>query len=97
MNEYPITSAVHMSATFTNSAGNPADPTAVTFRLRLPNGTLVNYTYGTDAQLTKDSTGVYSVIYTASAAGIYTYYFRGTGAVQAGTDDTQFRVIASSI
>ena len=46
--------------TFT-AAGTADDPDVVKFGIEEPSSTETIYTYGTDAEITKDSTGVYQV------------------------------------
>lgn len=69
-----------LKATFTDSAGAPADPDGVQFTLRTPGGVQTSYVYLTDAQLVKDSTGVYHVDWTVNDTGRHHYRFAGTGA-----------------
>lgn len=72
------------TATFTDSAGDAADPTAVTFQMRAPGvaiGDETEYVYGTDAEVVKDSTGVYHVNVTLTTAGLWVFAWTGTGTV----------------
>lgn len=59
------------------------DPTAVTFFLKNPGGTIADYVYGTDAEVTKQSTGIYRfrITLTAALGGAGQWYCRveGTG------------------
>lgn len=82
-NSYLIGNSVKIKAEFTDSAGTPADPTAVSLTVR--NGsTLQNYAY--PATITKESTGVYSMVYVPSTVGRHDYRFQGTGLVVAATE-----------
>lgn len=71
-----------LQVVFTDFAGAVADPTAVTFRIKKPDGTAVSYVYGTDAALVKSTTGVYYVDFAITLAGRHVYRFVGTGAVE---------------
>ena len=60
--------------------GVRTDPTAVVFKIQDPSGNETTYTYGVDAALVKDSTGVYYVFYVMDEGGEWTVRFNGTGA-----------------
>lgn len=64
------------------------DPTAIIFKFKKPNGTITTYTHGTDAQLVKDSTGIYHVDLTLDAEGEWAYRWEGTGALVAADQRT---------
>lgn len=77
---YDVGDIVNLVVTFTNSAGTPVDPSgAKTFTLTQPSGTTTTYVHGTDAELVKDSTGVYYVSWTVAAAGPYEWSIVGVG------------------
>lgn len=90
MNSYTLGTQIRLSATFEVS-DTPTDPTAVTFKVRVPAGTITTYVYGVDAQLVKASTGVYYVDYTPAAEGIHAWRMAGTGAC-VGAAEQQFVV-----
>lgn len=90
MNSYTIGTQVRLSATFA-IAGVATDPTAVTFKIRVPAGTITTYVYGTDAQLVKSATGVYYVDHTTAAEGIHAWRMAGTGTVVAA-EEQRFEV-----
>lgn len=71
--------AVYVSTTFTNTAGVLVDPTGVVFKWKIKNGSATTLTYGVDAALVKDTTGVYHVTFTPSTAGIYYIQWTTTG------------------
>ena len=71
-----------LQVTFSNLAGAVADPTAVTFRIKKPDGTAISYVYGIDAGLVKSATGVYYVDFSIALPGRHVYRFVGTGAVE---------------
>jgi len=81
-NTYDVGDKVRMSAAFTSS-GAATDPTGLTFKIKVPAGTVTTYVYGTDAELVKDSTGNYHVDFTVAASGRHVYRFAGTGVVTA--------------
>ena len=93
MNTYPLGAVVRANCAFTtNSAAD--DPTTVQAKIRTPSGTITAYIYGTDAQLIRDSIGNYHVDISATAAGVWSYRFIGTGTGQAA-NETEFYVQAS--
>jgi hypothetical protein len=77
-------------ATFTNTAGAPADPTEAVLRIRQPDDTVSVYRYPApgvgEEPITKDSTGVYRVQY-AVPAGISYVRWEGTGALVRADED----------
>ena len=88
---YDIGDLVKAAGAFTNSSSVAADPSAVVFTVRTPAGAETEYTYDTDVELVKESTGNYYVLVSVAEAGVYKYRFVGTGAVQA-SDDGEFTV-----
>lgn len=48
------------TATFTDINDTPTDPSTITFKFRNEYRTATSYVYGTDSEVTKDSTGVYT-------------------------------------
>lgn len=76
------------TCTFTPAGSTtPTDPTTVVAKLSAPDGTVTTYTYGSSAELTKTSTGVYLLTVTLNAAGLWWVRFTGTGAVKAAEDE----------
>lgn len=73
--------ALKFSATFTDENNLPIDPTVVTFTLKKPDGTLVDYIYGTDPEVTKIATGIYNAVLTMSDVGSNYFGWNGTGSV----------------
>jgi hypothetical protein len=80
---YDVGDAPRLTATFLNASGTPTDPTAVTFRVREPDGTVTAYVYGTDPELIKSSTGVYYVDWPCTQRQRHYVRFEGTGTVAA--------------
>lgn len=90
MNAYARGSLVRLSAAFAVSAA-ATDPSTITFKVKVPAGTVTTYVYGTDVQVVKDSTGNYHVDWAATAEGIHAWRFEGTGTCQAAAEQ-QFTV-----
>jgi uncharacterized protein YfaS (alpha-2-macroglobulin family) len=92
---YDAGDVVPCSFAVNNSAGTAADPTGLTFKIRSPAGTVTTYTYGTDSQLVKDSTGRYHVDWPVPAAaaseGLWSVRFEATG-TNACAGEASFRV-----
>lgn len=62
--------------------GGPTDPSEVSFRIQPEGGTITEYVYGTDSELTRSSDGAYAAEWLVSAAGFHQYRFIGSGDVQ---------------
>lgn len=75
---YTAPTTVRMTAGFKTSAGTMVDPTTVTCKLTLPDGTVVDLT----SVVVRDSVGNYHADYLASVRGVYKYEFLGAGAFQ---------------
>jgi hypothetical protein len=87
LNAYDIGDLVRCTGTFA-SGGTNVNPTAVLFKVKSPAGVVTTYTYGTDAALVRDATGVYHVDVSADEAGEYVYRFWATGTGQAASEGT---------
>lgn len=94
MNSYTLGSLVRLTATFEVS-DVATNPTAITFKLRKPDGTVVTYVYGTDAELVRGSTGVFYVDWTMAAEGVHAWRMAGTGAAIGAAEKT-FTVLESA-
>jgi hypothetical protein len=77
-NMYDQGDGIKLSASFT-VGGVATDPTTVSLTYRTPDGTETVLTYA-GGGVTKDSTGNYHVVLTASQAGSTVYQWDGTGA-----------------
>lgn len=75
-----------VTAAFTNTAGAAANPTTVVAQVRDPSGEITTYTYGTDSQPTRTSTGVYVLEFDLDTEGQWQVRFAGTGAVVAAQE-----------
>lgn len=82
MNIYKTGQKVRVSVTFTvNDVAT--DPTAVVCKIKDPGGNVTTFTYGVDAEVVKDSTGVYHVDVTTDENRIWYYRFEGSGSCTA--------------
>ena len=70
-NTYDIGDLIRSSVTFTNSAGESADPTTITFKFKIDDETVTTYLYLTDAELVKDDTGDFHVDISPTVEGAY--------------------------
>ena len=70
-----------LTCTFKNLAGADTDPTAISFKMMVPDGTVTAYVFGVDAELVKSATGIYYVDWITDQAGRHLYRFIGTGTV----------------
>lgn len=96
INVYDKGDIARVTGTFTNSAGAAIDPTTVTFKYRVPAGTITTLVYGTDPGLIKSAVGVYYVDISASTSGKYICRFESTGTGQAA-EETEFLVEGSQL
>jgi len=55
------------------------DPTAVSMVTRSPSGSLTTYIYGTNAEITRSSAGVYLFTFTPSSAGDWWLGWKASG------------------
>ncbi len=94
-NTYVKGTDVTVSAVFKNAAGVAADPTAVFFSVKDPEGTETDYTYGVGIAIVKDSTGNYHINVDANMPGTWHYRFYSTGTVKAA-DEGAFTVSPSN-
>lgn len=84
MTTYDVGDLVRLAVEFTDADGAPADPTAVSLRVKHGSTTDVY----TDAET--DSTGAYHKDVEATAPGAWSYRWIGTGAVQAAEEGRFF-------
>lgn len=83
---YDIGDRIRLTASFTTMAGAPVDPATLVCRIKTPGSTITSYTYGTDAALVQDSTGVYHIDVDVSSSGTWYWRFAGTGNGQAAEE-----------
>ena len=75
--EYGVT--VKLQAACTNIGGGAIDPATATFRIKNPVGVLTTYVYGTDAEIVKSATGIYSMNINCQRGGDWCWEFITTG------------------
>lgn len=85
---YDVNDAERVTFTYHDSVGALANPTVTTATVTTPAGVSTTYTYGTDAALVRDSTGVFHIDVTFTTAGTWTVEGHGTGAVTAAATQT---------
>lgn len=88
-NTYDKGDLVKVTGTFTDPDSNDAliDPTVVKVSVKEPDGTTTTYTYGTDAECVKVSTGLYKLEINCDAPGTWHYRWWSTGTGQAAEPD----------
>lgn len=91
MAAYDLGDLVRIAGVFTNAAGTGIDPDDVFVKYKDPSGNVTTLTYGTDAELVRDSAGNYHVDVDADEAGHWDYRFYSTGTGQAA-EEAFFRV-----
>lgn len=93
---YSVGDSVRITGTWTNAAGTAVDPAGVFAAYRDPSGNTTTLTYGVDAELVKDSTGVYYVDVDADEAGWWHYRFYSTGEGKAASKPLAFVVAVAT-
>lgn len=84
---------VTVQGTFTDTDGNLTDPSVVKITTVNPSGTETTYVYGTDAAVTRASTGVYRTnIDTTGNRELWLYTWWSTGTGQADSGEKGFYV-----
>ena len=74
-----LNDAKRFSITFLDISNAAVDPSIITASIKEPDGVVAAYTYATDAELVKDSTGNYHVDYTFTKTGRHRVTMAGTG------------------
>jgi hypothetical protein len=70
------TVALQSSPPFTNALTSALiDPSTVKLVITKPDGTVLRYTYGVDAQVTRLSVGLYQCLVVADVAGTWQYHW----------------------
>ena len=80
-----------LRVSFKDNAAVLTDPTVVTFNMKDGAGTLLAFVNGTDAEVIKETTGIYHVLYTVIVAGRHFWGWKGTGSLIAAAE-TSFKV-----
>jgi hypothetical protein len=92
INNYTVGTKVRCKGEFFDSDDDPQDPGSISFKLRKPGtATTIEYVYGTDVELVRDSQGVYHVDVLTDMPGRWHYRFAGTVSGQAA-DEHEFHV-----
>ena len=94
MDYYDKGSLVKVPVTFADDDGDAQDPTTVKFQVADPSGNTASYTYGTDDEVVKDSTGNYHLNVDCDESGLWKWHRYSTGTGQA-SDEGRFYVNAS--
>lgn len=69
---------IRLTGTWRDDAGVLVDPTTVTLKIHLPDGTTSSYTYASGF-VVKDSVGIYHYDFLPNGQGNYVYRWEGTG------------------
>lgn len=77
---------LRVTASFSDLAEAPADPTAVKIKVKKPDNTVVEQTWGVDAQPVRDGVGAFHADILLDQAGDWVCRWEGTGAVQAAEE-----------
>jgi hypothetical protein len=80
-----------LSCTVRDENGTAADPTGMRFIIVDPEGVKTTLVHGTNADLVRDSVGVFHVNWDCLKPGLHLYRFEATGNVQVA-EESQFRV-----
>lgn len=73
---------IRSTATFTNAAGTNTDPTTVTVKYRVGNGTVTTKVYVTDPEVVRSAAGIFYIdLDVGTARGMWHVRWEGTGAV----------------
>lgn len=92
MNNYVSDQLIRFTNAITTTADNmPAIPSALGFKIQLPDGTTVDLT----SSVVNDGGGEYHADYVPTLVGIYTYQWRATGTIRDAAIN-QFRVIQAT-
>jgi hypothetical protein len=92
---YDVGDSAKVTAVFTDpDTGEALDPDVVKLSVLTPGNSLTTYTYGSDAQVVKDSTGHFHALIDANAAGTWYYRWFSTGTGQAA-EEKSFEVKAA--
>ena len=79
---------------FKNALGALVDPTTVRLLWRVhSNGTLTTWVYGVNAEIVRDSVGLFRADIPVTVAGTHYFRWEGTGAVIAAEENT-FRAVS---
>jgi hypothetical protein len=92
MNLYEIGTPVILRASFKNAAGEGVDPSALKVSVKDPIGAETEFTFGTDAEVIKESEGNYRMRVDPALQGVWVAKWLGTGA-NAGAKTDKFQMV----
>lgn len=84
---YMIGTSITLTATIRDEDGVLADPAVVNFKILPPDGVEADFVYGVDAELIKDSVGIYHLVYLATDPGPFSWRAEGVGTVDVAAED----------
>lgn len=76
--KYFVGAAVRLTASFAAADGSPSDPETVVVKINSPCGDTKTFTFGTDDNVTQQSTGNYAAIVTPNHSGRWFARWVGT-------------------
>lgn len=79
MTTYTIGTTARLRGTFKDQSSAPANPAGVFLRLLPPNGVIVDYEYGINAEVIRESTGVYTADILLNQEGRWRYRWEASG------------------
>lgn len=91
---YDKLDSVRVGANFKNNSGVLTDPTTIVLKVKTPDNVITTYTYGSDAEIIKSSTGKFYADLDISQIGIHFYRWEGSGSLQAA-GESKFTIKAS--
>lgn len=95
--EFTIGQQITSTVQFRNrTSGALADPTTITWTWRTPSGVETEYVFGTDAEVSQASVGIYVGTIMINEEGLFTSKWRGEGDVIAA-DEEHVRGARSSL
>ena len=73
-----VGTTLRLTAKFVNSANTPTDPTTLEAKIRDPNARITTYSYPTSTNITKTSTGNYTLTTTPDDSGRWHVQWKAT-------------------
>jgi hypothetical protein len=83
---FALGQVARITATFTNSDGDAADPANVFCQIKNPAGTITSYQHGVDGEVVKSATGIYYLEQDCDTAGWWAWRWYSTVTVQAAIE-----------
>lgn len=91
-----VNTTIRIPVNYQNDQGEDIDPDTVTFKLSSPNGTITTFVYGTDAEVSKTSTGDYYIDVIPDLPGRWFFRWDSTGMNKATAVEGDFVVQTSA-